>query len=72
MFSVTKTGTNLRPLWTANVNPTNSGSTVERRDQVLITFLSLAALAVSTFLKRWSSQKGPFFNDLATLLVLLD
>ncbi len=38
MFSVTNTGTNLRPLCTANVTPSMSGMMVERRDQVLITF----------------------------------
>src|SRR6185295_15241633 len=42
MFSVTNTGMNLRPLWTANVWPTNSGRIVERRDQVLITDFLLA------------------------------
>jgi len=33
MFSVTNTGRNLRPLWTAKVSPTMSGMMVERRDQ---------------------------------------
>jgi hypothetical protein len=37
--SVTKTGTCLRPSWTAIVWPIISGMTVERRDQVLMTFL---------------------------------
>src|SRR5262249_29775716 len=36
MFSVTYTGMNLFPLWTANVWPTNSGVTVLDRDQVLV------------------------------------
>ena len=40
MFSVTNTVTNLRPLCTANVSPTNSGVIVERRDQVLISLRS--------------------------------
>ena len=43
MFSVTYTGMNLFPLCTAKVWPTNSGSTVHARDQVLITFFSLLA-----------------------------
>ena len=38
MFSVANTGTNLRPLCTANVSPSMSGMMVERRDQVLSTF----------------------------------
>jgi len=40
MFSVTYTGMNLLPLCTAKVWPTNSGSTVLARDQVLITRFS--------------------------------
>src|ERR1700737_1071471 len=40
-----------------------SGMIVERRDQVLIGFLSLVACAVSTFFTRWASQNGPFFNE---------
>jgi hypothetical protein len=43
MFSVTNTGTNFRPLCTANVSPTASGVIVLRRDQVLMTFLLCAA-----------------------------
>src|SRR4051812_29033108 len=46
MFSVTNTGTNLRPLCTANVRPTASGVMVERRDQVLMTFFWPVAWAV--------------------------
>src|SRR5688572_10438168 len=60
MLSVTKTGTNLRPLWTANVRPTASGTIVERRDQVLITFFELVALASSIFFAKWPSMNGPF------------
>src|SRR6476620_4825824 len=45
------------------VNPMKSGMIVERRDQVLIGFLSLIACAVSTFFTRWASQNGPFFNE---------
>src|ERR1043166_1266938 len=63
MFSVTSTGTCSLPLCTAIVRPTNSGMTTERRDQVLIGFLSLLARAVSTFLIRWSSTNGPFFSE---------
>src|SRR4030067_1077897 len=40
MFSVTKTGMNFRPLWTAKGKPTMSGMMVDRLDQVLMTFLS--------------------------------
>src|SRR4051794_31266704 len=40
-----------------------SGIIVERRDQVLIGFLSLIACAASTFFTRWASQNGPFFNE---------
>jgi hypothetical protein len=38
------------PLCTAIVRPTKSAVIVERRDQVLIGFLSLIARAFSTFL----------------------
>ena len=44
------------------VCPTMSGMMVERRDQVLMTFLSPLELRTSTFLSRWSSTKGPFFR----------
>src|SRR5207237_936796 len=36
MFSLISTGMCWRPLWTAMVTPTISGTTTERRDQVLI------------------------------------
>src|SRR3954469_18017564 len=49
MFSVTNTVTILCPLWTANDRPTNSGVTVERRDQVWISVRSLVVIAVVTF-----------------------
>src|SRR6185312_9254455 len=52
MFSVTNTGTNLRPLWTAKVSPTASGMIVLRRDQVLMTFLLWAADAAAIFSDR--------------------
>ena len=51
------------PLCTAIVRPTKSGVTVERRDQVLIGFLSLTARAASTFDCRWSSTNGPFLIE---------
>src|SRR3954468_22937468 len=63
MFSETYTGTCSLPLCTAIVRPIKSGMIVERRDQVLIGFLSLMACAVSTFFTRWASQNGPFFNE---------
>jgi hypothetical protein len=44
--------------------PTISGITVERRDQVLMTFLSVAWFMASTFSSRWTSMNGPFFSDL--------
>ena len=49
MFSVTYTGMNFLPLCTARVCPTMSGITVERRDQVLTTFLSKRLLRSSIF-----------------------
>src|SRR4029450_3507356 len=55
---------NLRPLCTAMVCPTRSGTTVERRDQVFRTFLSLLRFITSTFSRRGTSTKGPFFSDL--------
>src|ERR1700730_10828893 len=42
-----------------------SGKIVERRDQVLIGFLSRAAAAASTFFSKWASQKGPFLTERA-------
>jgi hypothetical protein len=60
--SVTNTGTCLRPSCTAIVCPSMSGMIVERRDQVLITFLEPFSFCTSTFLSRWSSTNGPFFR----------
>src|SRR5664279_4027783 len=51
------------PLCTAMVRPTKSGSTVERRDQVLIGRLSLVARTAPIFLIRWASTNGPFFTE---------
>src|SRR5690349_23588258 len=53
---------NLFPLCTAKVCPTNSGSTVLARDQVLITRFSLLALSASTFLPSASCTNGPFLT----------
>src|SRR5262245_25839451 len=63
MFSVMYTGMNFFPLCTAMVWPTISGITVDRRDQVLMTFLSLSRFMASTFSSRWTSMKGPFLSD---------
>src|SRR6266446_4862606 len=63
MFSEMYTGTCCLPLWTAMVSPTKSGRIVERRDQVLIGRLSLAARAAPTFFTRWWSTKGPFLTE---------
>src|SRR5690242_9027432 len=63
MFSVRYTGTNFLPLCTASVWPTISGTTVERRDQVLTTFFSFARFIASTFSRRCVSTNGPFFNE---------
>src|SRR6185437_2854806 len=62
MFSVTYTGMNLLPLCTAKVWPTNSGSTVEARDQVLITRFSLRAFSASTRLVSATCTNGPFLT----------
>src|SRR5262245_10243264 len=63
MFSVTYTGTNFLPLWTAMVWPTISGITVERRDQVLMTFFSPPRFMISTFSSSGTSTNGPFFSE---------
>ncbi len=65
MFSVTKTGTNFWPLWTAMVWPTISGMMVDRRDQVLMTLRSRESLSCSTFFIRWSSMNGPLWIERA-------
>src|SRR3954447_5573244 len=38
------------------------GTIIDRRDQVLITFLVPLSFCASTFLVRWSSTNGPFFT----------
>ena len=63
MFSVTYTGMCCLPLCTAIVSPTKSGSTVDRRDHVLIGRLSLVARTAPIFLIRWASTNGPFFTE---------
>src|SRR6185369_1956965 len=55
---------NFLPLCTAIVCPTISGITVDRRDQVLMTFFSPPRFITSTFSSRGTSTKGPFFSDL--------
>ena len=47
-----------------DVWPTISGMTVERRDQVLMTFFSFARFIASTFSSSEVSTNGPFFSDL--------
>src|SRR5580700_5540637 len=71
IFSVTYTGINFLPLWTASVCPTNSGRMVERRDHVRTTFFSFLSFMSETFLARWSSVNGPFLSDLLILLLHL-
>src|SRR4051795_2654634 len=39
-----------------------SGTSIDRRDQVLMTFLVPFSFCTSTFFCRWSSTKGPFFR----------
>src|SRR4030043_1893382 len=63
--SVTKTGINVFPLWTAKVNPTISGTMVDRLVQVLITLASFVLRASSTFFIKWESTKGPFLIERA-------
>src|SRR5438552_18276748 len=63
MFSVMYTGMNFFPLCTASVCPTISGTMVERRDHVLITFYSAPRFITSTFSSRWVSMNGPFFGE---------
>src|SRR5205085_4981483 len=62
MESVTNTGTCLRPSCTAMVWPIMSGTIIERRDHVLMTFFVPFSFWTSTFFCRWSSTNGPFFK----------
>src|SRR4030095_15744248 len=52
------------------VCPTISGITVDRRDQVLTTFFSLARFIDSIFSSSDVSTNGPFFSDLLLTLIL--
>src|ERR1700680_1206414 len=61
--SVTYTGMNFFPLCTAIVWPIMSGTIVERRDHVLLTFFSLRVFSPSTFSRKWPSTNGPFFSE---------
>src|SRR5258708_10373502 len=63
--SVTYTGMNFFPLRTAIVCPIMSGTIVERRDHVLITFFSLRVFSPSTLMRKWPSTNGPFFSERA-------
>src|SRR5580765_7044877 len=58
-------GMNLLPLCTASVWPTNSGSTVQRRAQVLSTRFSPLRFSVSIFFTRESTTYGPFLTERA-------
>jgi hypothetical protein len=72
MFSVTKTGTNLRPLCTAKVRLMASGMMVDRRDQVLIGILLLVATVLLILLSRCPSMNGPFFTERGMACSTLD
>src|SRR5678809_1549595 len=63
MFSVISTGICCRPLCTAIVSPIISGTTIERRDQVLMGLRSLRADAACTFFARCRSTNGPFLSE---------
>src|SRR4030065_128599 len=72
MFSDTYTGMCCLPLCTAIVRPTNSGNTVERRDQVFTGRLSLVARTVSIFLSKCASTNGPFLIERAIYIYPLN
>ena len=57
---------NFFPLCTASVCPTISGMTVDRRDQVLMTFLSAPRFITSIFSSSEVSTKGPFLSERLT------
>src|SRR4051812_14946829 len=69
--SVTKTGTCLRPSWTAIVWPTISGKIVEVRDQVLIICLVPEVFIDSMRASRRSSTNGPFLDERLTVYLPL-
>src|SRR5437763_10966927 len=62
--SETKTGTCLRPSWTAIVWPTISGKIVDMRDHVFTICLLPEEFIASMRCIRRSSTHGPFFEDL--------
>src|SRR5438876_7621799 len=62
MSSVTNTFRNLLPLWTSNVRPTNSGTIVQRRAQVLIGSCEPRCTAICTLRYSLGSTNGPFFK----------
>src|SRR2546428_13426033 len=70
MFSLTKTGTCLRPSCTPTVWPTISGKIVESRAHVRTTFLSLLALSLAIFSCRLGSMYGPFLSERDILFLL--
>src|SRR3989338_7749466 len=72
MFSDIYTGICCLPLCTAIVRPTNSGNTVERRDQVFTGRLSLVARTVSIFLSKCASTNGPFLIERAIYIYPLN
>src|SRR3990167_512331 len=72
MFSDMYTGICCLPLCTAIVRPTNSGSTVERRDHVFTGRLSLVARTASTFLSKCASTNGPFLMERAIFIYPLN
>jgi hypothetical protein len=61
-----KTGTCLRPSWTAIVCPTISGKIVDARDQVRIMFFDPELFICSMRLISRSSTYGPLRDDLDT------
>ena len=61
---------NFFPLCTASVCPTISGITVERRDQVLMTFFSEPRFITSIFSSSDVSTNGPFFSERLIALLL--
>src|SRR5918995_303570 len=65
MFSVTYTGTNLFPLCTAKVWPTNSGRMVLARLQVFTTRFSFLLFRICTLSISASWTNGPFLTLLA-------
>src|SRR3989442_11329730 len=54
---------NFFPLCTASVCPTISGTTVDRRDHVLMTFFSAPRFITSIFSSSEVSTKGPFLME---------